>query len=167
MGIRSGPTSLKRVSSLLIFIFSFEGGSVRGIFPFVNDEVDGLGPTVFDVCPGGIEMAVIGNNFIRSADEFEEDAFAGSALVGGDDMFESGNLLQSGFEAVVAACSGVGFIAAHDTRPLFTAHCSGAAVGEQVDEDIFGRYEKDVQARALQSVFPFLGSGHFQGARRL
>ena len=60
---------------------------------------------------------------------------------------EAEDVLDRRLEAEPGPAAGVGLVAAHDRRPLLGAHGRGAAVGEQVDEDVLGLEQEDVVAR--------------------
>jgi hypothetical protein len=66
-------------------------------------------------------------------------------------------------EVVKVDAAGVGFVAEHHSGPLAVAHGAGAAVGEQVDIDVFGFEQKGVVAGFPDGFFPFLPGRHFNG----
>ena len=63
------------------------------------------------------------------------------------------DVIDSGFEALVRARACIGFVAAHDRRPLLGAHRAGAGVGQQVDEDVLCVEGEEVVARRLKRGF--------------
>src|ERR1019366_5385276 len=61
-----------------------------------------------------------------------KDTLGGAALVGGDHVAETGQVVCHALEAEEAFAAGVGFVAAHHGGPLFGGHGAGAGIGEQV-----------------------------------
>ena len=55
--------------------------------------------------------------------------------------------LHRRLEAEPRPAPGVGLVAAHHRRPLLRAHRGGAAVGEEVDQDVLGADQEDVVVR--------------------
>jgi hypothetical protein len=104
-------------------------------------------------------VGVVGHHVARAAHDGEQDALGRPALVRGDDVFEAGQLAHGRLEAVEALAAGVGLVAAHHGRPLFGGHGAGAGVGEQVDEDVGGVDQEEVEAGLLEEPLPLLGRG--------
>ncbi len=80
---------------------------------------------------------------------------------------QAGQLADFVLEAEEAAGAGVGFVAAHDARPLVRAHGGGAAVGQQVDQHVLGRDGEQVIAAAAQEFLALLEGGELDRLDRL
>jgi len=74
-------------------------------------------------------MGVVGDHVAGFAHDGEEDALGGAALVGGDHVAETGELVGHALEAEETFAAGVGFVAAHHGGPLFGGHGAGAGIG--------------------------------------
>ena len=88
----------------------------------------------------------------------EQDAFGGAALVGGNDVLVAEDVLHGVAEAVEALAAGVALVALHDGGPLVGGHGAGTGVGEQIDEHVVGRQEKEVVVRGPEQLLA-LGAG--------
>ena len=64
--------------------------------------------------------------------------------MGGHKVAEAEYLLDCCLEAEKAASVGVGFVPHHDRTPLAVGHGPGAAIGEQVNENVLGTHLEDV-----------------------
>ena len=106
------------------------------------------------VCPGAAHGA-------------EQYPFRRAALMGGDDVGEAEYVADGLLEAEVAVAAGVGFVAAHDARPLLGAHGAGAAVGQKIDEDVAGREQEHIIRCLPDEPFPLIPGGHADGLDRL
>ncbi len=146
---------------------AFEVGDAVGIGALGHGQIDGRGADELDVRPRGVEMGIVRHLLAGSADDGEEDAFGGASLVGGDDVFQAGQLADFALEAEEAAAAGVGFLAAHDARPLVRAHGGRAAVGQQVDEHLVGRDEEEVIVAAAEGFLALLDGGEADRLDRL
>ena len=130
---------------------------------FRDQEVDGARPGVLDVGARGVEVAVVRDHLSGTAHQFEEDAFAGATLVGGQDVLEAGERAHRLLQRVPALGTRVGLVAAHDTGPLQAAHRTRAAVGQEVDEHVVGVDAKQIEVGLAQDGFAFLARGHADG----
>ncbi len=79
-----------------------------------------------------------------------DQVFGAAALVGGDEVLVAVVGLHGVFEVVEVAAAGVGLVAQHHAGPLAVAHGVGAAVGEQVDVDVFGAEQEGVVAGLVE-----------------
>ena len=61
-----------------------------------------------------------------------------------DHMAEAGEVVDRLFQTVEALTSGVGFVAAHNRRPLPSRHGAGAGVGQEIDENVAGGNEEEI-----------------------
>lgn len=120
----------------------------------VVDEVHRLGPLVFDVGAGRVEVAVVGDGLARLAEQAAEDLLGGAALVGRDDVAETEDVAHDLLEATEAPRAGITFVADHDRPPLVGAHRAGAAVGQQVNEHVVGVNQEGVEVGATQNLVP-------------
>ena len=92
------------------------------------------------------------------AEDGEEDPLGGASLVGGDDVLEAGQFADLVVEAVEASRAGVRLVAAHDARPLIGAHGRRAAVGQQVDQHVFGGHQEEIVAASPQDLLAIVRS---------
>ncbi len=121
-----------------------------GLLAFGDDEVESFGAGGFHVGAGGIEVRVVGDHVAGLEHGGEEDAFGGASLVGGNDVLVAEDALHGVAEARVAAAARVALIAFHDRSPLVDGHGAGAGVGEQINEDVIGREEKEIVVSGTQ-----------------
>ena len=91
-------------------------------------------------------MGVGGDHLAGAADDAEQDLLGGTALMGGNHVAERPQLAHGVEEVVPGWRTGVRLVAAHHRPPLLGAHRPGAAVREQVDEDVGGVQLEDVVA---------------------
>ncbi len=89
----------------------------------------------------------------------EQDAFGGAALVRGDHVLVAEDVLDGIAKAVEAAAAGVALVAFHDGGPLVRGHGAGAGIGEQVDEDVVRREQKQIVVRGTQQMLALLAGG--------
>src|SRR5258708_23769453 len=102
-------------------------------------------------------MRVAGDGMAGLAQDGKQDSFGSSALMGGNDVAESGEGADGVLEPVPALAAGVGFVATHHGRPLFGGHGAGAGVGEEIDQDIAGVNEEQVVAGLLEETIALAG----------
>ena len=138
-----------------------------GIGGLGQREVHGARAGELDVGARGIEVRVGGDDVAGLAHHGEEDAFGGASLVRGDHVAEAGELVHHAFQAEETLAAGVGFVAAHDGRPLLGGHGAGAGIGEQVDQDVAGFDEEEVVAGVGEIAFALFGRGVAQGSTLL
>ena len=81
-------------------------------------------------------MAVVGHQVAGLAHHREQDAFRGAPLVCGNDVLEAHHVPHGILKTIEGGTSGIGFVAAHDARPLRAAHGSRTTVAEQIDDDV-------------------------------
>ena len=90
------------------------------------------------------KWVLLGNYVARLQYGAEENALGSPTLVGGDDVFEPGDLLQRALEAIERARSGVRLIALHHGRPLGGRQRTRSGIGQQIDEYILGLQKEQV-----------------------
>jgi len=129
---KGGPQIIQRHVPL-------EGRHFGGIQALGTDTVQGDGPGVFDICPGGVEVDVVGHDVAGLEGHGEKHALGRPALMGGNDMLETENILDGVLEYRERFTAGVRLVAAHERGPLQIAHGTGPAVGQEVDIDSLGR----------------------------
>ena len=93
-----------------------------------------------------------------------DQVFRAAPLMRGHDVLVAVVFLDRFFQMIEVAAAGVGFIAQHDARPLAIAHRAGAAVGEQIDVDIFRSQQERVVTGFLRGA---LASGAIDHGQRL
>jgi hypothetical protein len=59
-----------------------------------DDQIDGLGAREFHVGARRVEVRVVRDDLVRSAQDAEQDLLGGPTLVGGDDVREGEQLLD-------------------------------------------------------------------------
>src|SRR5262245_467668 len=71
-------------------------------------------------------------------------------------MFESEEITDRPLEPIPGATPGIRFISTHHAGPLFRAHCSSAAVGQHVDENVLRAQQEHVESglgQVLSALF--------------
>ena len=99
---------------------------------------------MLDVRPGGIEVAVVGNDFPGPAAQFKKNSLTGTALMRRQDIRHPRQFFEDRLEAIPAPRPGVRLIRAKHARPLLITHCGSAAIGQKIDQDVLGWYLKRV-----------------------
>src|SRR5271157_1317087 len=99
---------------------------IGGIEGFVNDEIGWASATGADVGIGGIEVHVARNILPGLDQTCAQNIFGGASLMCWDEIFESENIFDRGFETVERARTGIRLVAVHNRRPLILAHRAGA-----------------------------------------
>ena len=112
-----------------------DGGRLQA---FGNDQIQRLNTQVFQVGPGGVEVAVVGHHVALFAHRREQHFFCGAALVRGYKKLHAGDVLNDFFQPVKAARASITFVAFHDGAPLARRHGAGTGVGQPVDQHVFG-----------------------------
>ena len=95
-----------------------------------NGQVDGARAGELDVGACRVEVRIAGYYLFRMANHLKENTLRRAALVGGDDMAETGQIPRDPLHAIEAFAARVGFVAAHHGRPLFGGHGAGTGIGE-------------------------------------
>ena len=80
--------------------------------------------------------------------------------MGRDDVLEAEVFAHGFFEVVEVAAAGIGFVTNHQACPLVVTHCVGAAVGQEVDVNIFGIQQERVVTRFLHVFLALFAVGH-------
>ena len=105
---------------------------------------------------GGVEMGVSRHNVALVHQVGEEYIFGSASLVGGDNVFKSGEAGDDFFQFEEWGGSGIAFVTQHHACPLAVAHGAGAWVGDEVDINLF-RFELEyVVVGFFQPLFAFL-----------
>ena len=112
-----------------------------------SQQIHGPRADIFDVGSRRVEVAVVGNDVAGLQTRRGQDALGGSPLMGGENMFEAGDLANGLFEAAPGSAARVAFVAEHHRCPLSVRHRARAAVGQKVDGDVFGVQQEDIVAR--------------------
>ena len=146
---------------------AFEGVQHCGLAALGDRQIDSFSAGKLDVGTRGVEVSVVGNDVPFLTRDAEEDALSRAALVGGNDVPVTEDVLDGIPETVEAAAARVALIAFHDGGPLMGRHGAGAGIGEQVDEDIVGGQEKEIVVRGLQKFFALGASGPADGLNTL
>ena len=162
-GMRSRPTRAINSSSAATSMLPLNGCRVRRLARFRNRKVHSLGTDEFDVGARGVEVRVVGDHVALLAHHAEQNALGGAALVRRNHMLIAEDVLDGIAEVVEAPAAGVALVALHDRRPLLGRHGAGARIGEQIDEHIVGRKQKQVVVRSPQKFFALLARGPADG----
>ena len=149
-GMRLGADLLDEVFQGLQIDVALEGVFAGRIVSLGNDDVDERPAGQFLVQPRGGEVHVAGHEVARLDQQPREDMLGAASLVRRNQMAIAVILLHRVFEVVEVAAAGVGLVAEHHAGPLPVAHGVGAAVGQQVDVDVFGAQQEGVVARLGQ-----------------
>ena len=153
-GIFSVPCSAMQARSASTSMLPLNGRLDLGVEGFAAGQVEGDGAAVLDVGPGGVEVAVVGNDVARFEHARGEDPLGGATLVGREDVLHPGDLGDARLEALPRPAAGVALVAEHHRRPLLGGHGAGARVGEQIDAAVLGVEEEDVVVGRLQGRLP-------------
>ena len=128
-----------------------------------DDQVDRLGAGELHVGARGVEVRVVRDDLVRSAQHAEQDLLGGPTLVGGDDVREREQLLDRLEEHVPRRRAGVRLVAVLDRRPLVAAHRPGSRVGQQVDQHVLGVDREQVEAGRLERRLALVARGDPDG----
>src|SRR6267378_955388 len=112
-------------------------------------------------------MSIVWNTLSGAPEEREEDPLGCAALMGRNDVGESGEILGDSLEPEKTPGSCVGLISLHHPGPLFGAHCRRPAVGQKIDQNIFGANKEWVVARGTEDQVAFGERGEFNRLDRL
>ncbi len=158
-GIRSRPTRAIKSSSAATSMLPLNGCRAAGWRASGNRQIHGFGPHKFNVGARGVEVRVIGNHIALLAHHAEQNALGRATLVRGDHMLVAEDVLDGVAKMVEAPAAGIALVAQHDGRPLLRRHRAGARIGEQVDQHIVSRQQKQVVMRGPQQLFALLPRG--------
>ncbi len=120
---------------------------------FVDDQVDGFCTGFLDVCAGGIEVVVARDDLAGPADQLEQDTLAGTPLMRRQDMRHPGQFEEDRLEVIPAPPSGVRLVGAKHSGPLRVAHRRGAAIGQEVNQDVLGGNLKRIEVGVSEDLF--------------
>ena len=121
-------------------------------------QIDGPGTRELDVGARGVEVGVVRNDMARLAGDGEQDALGGAALVRGDDVAESSEILRNPLQAIETGAAGIRLVAAHHGGPLRRGHGGSSGVGEEIDQDIVGVELEEVVADGVDESLAFAAS---------
>ena len=138
---------------------AFEGDFELGVVGFGDGDIDGEGLAALDVALGGVEVGVAGHNHAGFYEVAEQDVLSSTALVGGDDIVEAGELGDGVLHVEEAAGSAVAFVTHHHGAPLAVAHGAGAGVGEEVDVDVIALQHENVLVGFFEPFFALFAGG--------
>src|SRR5690606_14250237 len=167
LAVRSHPVAASR--RLLQKLF--QGGHVhvafermvrRRVARFRDGQVHGPQAVAHDVGPGRVEVGVAHHRLAFLPDAAEQHVLRAPPLVGGDDVLKPrlpGHRLPQ--PAAVGAAR-VRFVAEEHARPLAVAHGAGAAVGQQVDNDLLRRQGEQIVAGFFNPAQPLLAAGQHE-----
>ena len=133
----------------------------------VDDDVDEDRAGQFLVLAGGGEVHVARHVVTGLDQRLRDEVLGAAALVGGDEVLIAVVGAHGVFEVVEVAAAGVGLVAQHHAGPLAVAHGVGAAVGEQVDVDVFGAEEEGVVAGRVKGDLAGGAVDHLDGLDHL
>src|SRR5512133_3606125 len=125
-----------------------------GIARLRNCDVDPLSTGELDVCARGREIEVRRHERARSDEQLREQVLGAATLVCRDQMLVAIRLTDRRLEAKETARAGVRLIAELHRGPLLLRDGRGAAVRQQVDEDVVGAEQKRVVASLLECPPP-------------
>ena len=148
-GMRSAPCSSKTAAQLDHVDVALERALVERVVRLVDDDVDEAPAGELLVQPGGREVHVAGDHVAGLDEHLADDVLGAAALVRGHHERVAVDVLHRLLEVEEVLAARVRLVAEHEPGPLLGRHRVGAAVGEQVDED--------VAAAQLEGVPPRLG----------
>ena len=139
---------------------AFERQVNLGIVCFVDDDVAESRTVALLVGAGSGEVHVARNIVARFDHDGREQVFCTTALVGRNDVFEAIVFTHDFFQVVEVAAARIGFVTNHQASPLFVAHRAGAAVGQEVDVNVFGIKQERVVTRFFHVFLTLFAIGH-------
>src|ERR1700681_1101966 len=95
-------------------------------------------------------MAVVRDDLARIENRVKENSFRRAPLMSRNDVLETGQLADHGLEAVERPAARVRLVALHQRAPLRRRHRAGPRIGQEIDQDVFGRQLEDVELRLLE-----------------
>jgi hypothetical protein len=131
-----------------------EGVASLRLLPLRDDEIHRDAAVDLDIGARRIEVRVVGHDVAGLQDGREQEVLRDTSLVGRDDVRETEDLADGPVEMIEVAASGVGFVSAHQPRPLRVGHRGGSRIRQQVDVDVLGGDAEDVVAGLHQSGLP-------------
>ena len=117
---------------------------------FRTDQIDPLGSREFNIRTGRIKQGVAEKDLARSPGDAEEDLLGSPPLMCRDHPGHARDPADGLLKTKETGTAGIGFIADHDARPLGTAHGTGTAICQQIDDHIPGRDEEWIVACGLK-----------------
>ena len=136
-------------------MFPLKGWNSWGWRHSATGHVKSSGAAILDIGPRRVEMRVVGYDLARLDRGAKQNALGRTALVGGNDVLEPGDLLDGRLEPVERARPGIRFVPAHHAGPLVGRHRSGAGVGQQVDQHVLGLEQEEVVSGCDQRGLTF------------
>jgi hypothetical protein len=137
---------------------ALERALVDRVVRLVDDDVDEAPAGELLVQPGGREVHVAGDHVAGLDEHLADDVLGAAALVGGHDVRVAVDVLHGLLQVEEVLAARVSLVAEHEPGPLLGRHRVGAAVGEQVDEDVAAAQLEGVPPRLGQRRLP-LGPG--------
>ena len=131
--------------------------TARRVESFGNDAVDRNATCKTYVRTGGIKEHIGDSVLFAFRQNGNQNLFRRSALVNGLDILKSKNILCIFDKVKITARTGVRLVAHHDARPLGAAHGVCAAVGQQIDIDVF-RFQRKLVVVCFCKFFLSFGS---------
>ncbi len=166
-----GPQRLYGVGQATEIEIPLPGIRRSGVEGLWCEQVDGPRARQLYMGLGGVEV-VVGDEDRRLAlatlDQLgKEDLLGPAPLVGGHHMLVAKQLAHGTLQLDEVAAARIGFIPHHDAGPLAIGHGARAAVGQQIDIDIFGQQQEGIPASGLKGGAALGASGLFDGLDHL
>ena len=108
-------------------------------------------PTKFDVRTRGVEVCIVRDYVTLLARHTKEDPLCRAALVGGNHVLVTCNILDGVAESIKTAAARIALVALHNRGPLMHRHCAGARVSEEIDENVIGGQEEKIVVRGFNN----------------
>jgi len=115
-----------------------------GNLPFRRQEIKGLGTRILHIGTRRVKKGVAHETLAFSAQDREKDLLGSPPLMRGNNMLISDNPFGDFLKPVKTPGTRVRLIAIHDPRPLPGTHGRRPAVGQQVDQYLFGIDQKEI-----------------------
>ena len=142
---------------------AFERHLELGVVSLLDGHVDGEGFAALDVALGGVEVGVAGDDHAGLHQVAEQHVLSGTALVGGDDVVETGDFGDGVLHVEERASAAVALVAHHHGGPLAVAHGAGAGVGQEVDVDVVALQHEHVLVGLVEPLLTLLASAFLDG----
>ena len=126
--------------------------TARRVESFGNDAVDRNTTGKTYMRAGGVKEHIGDSVLFAFRQNGNQNLFRRSALVNGLDILKSKNILCIFDKVKITARTGVRLVAHHDARPLGAAHGVCAAVGQQIDIDVF-RFQRKLVIVCFRKFF--------------
>src|SRR5690554_1990387 len=140
---------------------TLEGYLQRGIMCFITNHIHKNASVSFLMIAGGGKIHISRYILTRFDRDLRQQVLCPSALMGGYDMSEPKHLPHSLFEVAEIAAAGISFITQHHPGPLTVTHRIGAAVGQQININLFTGNKECVIAGLFYNFLSFYTRGYF------